>query len=62
MLLRYSKLRKLFTETQRKIGDVRITQNDEGIWVIAISPVSDVLPGVRKWRVLPSYTSYILVS
>ena len=62
MLLSYSKLRKLFTEIQRKIGDVRITQNDEGIWVIAISPVSDVLPGVRKWRVLPSYTSYILVS
>ena len=62
MLLSYSKLRKLFTETQRKIGDVRITQNDEGIWVITISPVSDVLPGVRKWRVLPSYTSYILVS
>ena len=48
MLLSYSKLRKLFTETQRKIGDVRITQNDEGIWVITISPVSDVLPGVRN--------------
>ena len=62
MLLSYSKLRKLFTETQRKIGDVRITQNDEGIWVIAISPVSDVLPGIQNWHVLPSYTSYILVS
>ena len=44
-------------ETQRKIGDVRITQNNEGMWVIAISPVSNILPGVRNWRVLPSYTS-----
>ena len=57
MVLSYSKLRKLFTEMQSKIGDVRITQNDEGIWAIAISPVSNILPGVRNWRVLPSYTS-----
>ena len=57
MLLSYSKLRKLFTEIQRKIGDVRITQNDEGIWAIAISPVSNILRGVWNWRVLPFYTS-----
>ena len=44
-------------ETHRKIGDVRITQNDEGMWAIAISPVSNILHGVRNWRVLPSYTS-----
>ncbi len=49
-------------EMQRKIRDSRITQVKEGLWVIAISPVGDVLPAVRNWHVLPSYTSYILVN